>query len=592
MANRASELLSLVKRDAWIKPFLGRYTKTLMLALALGCGTVLFAAGLMFTSGLLIAGSAKMPYSVLMLGTPLLLVRVFGVGKPILRYCERLASHDWVLRFTSGLRKQLYQSFNGQGVLFRTTHRLGDALGLLAEDIEHIQNLYLRCVFPSVIALAAGIGLCILFCCFSGTAALACFVFVALELFVVPAVSVSVNGTRQQRAKELATAQYAVYADNILGVTDWMLSGRKADFLASCEANQKELDRLENEGQSFDRKRDLAQHVVFACAIVALACWAALTFGGEQGGQAHWILAFVLGFFPLTDTFAAVPAAATQASGYLDSVERLNELPLPAKGNEETGGSTATKAAAAKKNPVIEITDASFAYPGQSPIIDNVNLRLSAGEHVALLGKSGSGKTTLAHLLRGDCVPTSGSVAVGGIPCSELGEGAAQVFGVCQQETYLFNDTLRNNLLIARPTATDEELIGALKCVGLEKLFAQLPDGLDALVDEAGLRFSGGERHRIALARILLQDAPIVILDEPTVSLDPKTEQGVLDTMLKVLASKTIVLITHHLQGVEAMDRVLFLENGRIVLDGSPEKLERTSTHYQTLLALDRGSID
>ena len=209
-----------------------------------------------------------------------------------------------------------------------------------------------------------------------------------------------------------------------------------------------------------------------------------------------------------------------------------------------------------------------------------------------MLGKSGSGKTTLAHLLRGDCVPTSGSVAVGGIPCSELGEGAAQVFGVCQQETYLFNDTLRNNLLIARPTATDEELIGALKCVGLEKLFAQLPDGLDALVDEAGLRFSGGERHRIALARILLQDAPIVILDEPTVSLDPKTEQGVLDTMLKVLASKTIVLITHHLQGVEAMDRVLFLENGRIVLDGSPEKLERTSTHYQTLLALDRGSID
>ena len=301
-------------------------------------------------------------------------------------------------------------------MLFRTTHRLGDALGLLAEDIEHIQNLYLRCVFPSVIALAAGIGLCILFCCFSGTAALACFVFVALELFVVPAVSVSVNGTRQQRAKELATAQYAVYADNILGVTDWMLSGRKADFLASCEANQKELDRLENEGHSFDRKRDLAQHVVFACAIVALACWAALTFGGEQGGQANWILAFVLGFFPLTDTFAAVPAAATQASGYLDSVERLNELPLPAKGNEETGGSTATKAAAAKKNPVIEITDASFAYPGQSPIIDNVNLRLSAGEHVALLGKSGSGKTTLAHLLRGDCVPTSGSVPLAASP--------------------------------------------------------------------------------------------------------------------------------------------------------------------------------
>ena len=128
----------------------------------------------------------------------------------------------------------------------------------------------------------------------------------------------------------------------------------------------------------------------------------------------------------------------------------------------------------------------------------------------------------------------------------------------------------------------------ALRCVGLERLLSQLPDKLDTLVDEAGLRFSGGERHRIALARILLQDAPIVILDEPTVSLDPRTEQEVLDTMLRVLADKTVILITHHLRGVAAMDRVLFLKDGRIALDGSPEELERTSAYYQSLLSLEK----
>ena len=126
MYSSLKEAIALLKRDEWVKPHLGRYRKILALALVLGCCTVLFAAGLMFTSGWLIAGSAEMPYSVLMLGTPLLCVRIFGVGKPILRYCERLASHDWVLRFTSNLRKQLYRSFDAEGVFFRASHRLGD----------------------------------------------------------------------------------------------------------------------------------------------------------------------------------------------------------------------------------------------------------------------------------------------------------------------------------------------------------------------------------------------------------------------------------------------------------------------------------
>lgn len=590
MNSSLKETLALLKRDAWVKPYLGHYRKILALALVLGCCTVLFAAGLMFTSGWLIAGSAEMPYSVLMLGTPLLCVRVFGVGKPVLRYCERLASHDWVLRFTSNLRKQLYRSFDAEGVFFRASHRLGDALGLLAEDVEHIQNLYLRCVFPTAIALAAGAGLCILFGCFSPFACLVCFVFVSIELFVVPAVSVSVNGKRQSMAKELAAKRYTAYADNILGITDWTLSGRKADFLAQCENGQEDLNRLKTQAHAFDRKRDLAQQAVFACAVITLICWAALTFGGAQEGQSNWILAFALGLFPLIDVFAVMPVAATQAQGHFDSIARLNELSLPVE--EETKANTESRLEQSAdydpKHPVVELKDVKFAYPGQPPTICGINLTLLPGQHLALLGKSGSGKTTLAHLLRGDLAPTSGSITAGGFACSELGNDAPRMFGVCQQTTYLFNDTLRNNLLIAQPQASDEELERALERVGLKRLLERLPEGLDTLVDEAGLRFSGGERHRVALARILLQDAPIVILDEPTVSLDPRTEHEVLSTMFEVLADKTVVLITHHLQGVSNMDRVLFLENGAIALDGTPKELERTSQHYRALLELEQ----
>lgn len=581
--------LSDLKHDAWILPHLGRYRKILAMALTLGLLAVFFAAGLMFTSGWLIAGSAEMPYSVLMLGTPLLCVRVFGAGKPILRYGERLASHDWVLRLTSTLRKQLYRSFDKEGVFFRATHSLGDALGLMAEDIEHIQNLYLRCAFPSVIALGIGVALCVLFGCFSPLAATVCLAFVALELFVVPAVSVWVNGARQTRAKELSEKRYAAHADAILGITDWVLSGRKSDYLAQCKEGQAQINALKAAAHAFDRKRDLAQALIFAAAAVVLTCWAATAFGGAYGGQANWILAFVLGFFPLIDAFAPLSTAALQASEHLGAIRKLNDLPR-AESEEEPGAAvSAEQIAAIKRNPRLQLEHASFSYPGEPASLSDVSLAIEPGQRIALLGKSGSGKTTLAHLLRGDLRPCAGRVTVGGADCWQLGDAATQLFSVCQQTTYLFNDTLRNNLLIAHPAATDEEMILALERVGLKPLIDKLPQGLDTLVDEAGLRFSGGERHRIALARMLLQDVPIVILDEPTVSLDPHTEQAVLDTMLDVLEGKTVILITHHLQRVQNLDRVLFLENGRITIDGKPKELERLNERYRTLLELDQG---
>lgn len=159
------------------------------------------------------------------------------------------------------------------------------------------------------------------------------------------------------------------------------------------------------------------------------------------------------------------------------------------------------------------------------------------------MGKSGAGKSTLASLIRGDLVPTKGTVTIVDpkgkeLHTSALNNKASDFFGVIQQRTYVFNATLRDNLLIGNPHANDEELIETLHKVGLGSLLERLPQGLNTIVDEAGLRFSGGERHRIALARVLLQDAPIVILDEPMVGLDPLTEQQVLESIFSTLQHK------------------------------------------------------
>lgn len=376
----------------------------------------------------------------------------------------------------------------------------------------------------------------------------------------------------------------------------------------------------------------------------------------------------MLGYFPLIDAFAPLSAAATEARSHQDSIERLNNLPqieedataatlqhetdraldvsepeagvsdASVPGASVSNGSASDVSSSAssksstitpdvKQNPCdVILENVSFSYPGSTRLlIDNLSLRIHAGEKVAVLGRSGAGKSTLASLIRGDLIPTSGQVLISEqvhekkhvsndtphtpndasripndaphtpnnaalFPTCTLDDNAARYFGVIQQRTYLFNATLRENLRIGNPNASDELLIETLHNVGLKALFERLPKGLDTLVNEAGFGFSGGERHRIALARVLLQDAPIIILDEPMVGLDPETEQQVLEAIFSTLKDKTIIMITHHLQGISFMDRVLFLNQGNLRLDGSPEKLKETSSYFRRLLALENYS--
>ena len=240
----------------------------------------------------------------------------------------------------------------------------------------------------------------------------------------------------------------------------------------------------------------------------------------------------------------------------------------------------------------IRFENVTFSYPGTNrPVLRNLSLAIPHGGVVAVLGRSGAGKSTFTSLLRGEGAPDSGRIFVGDTDtaCQEF--SAMRLVGVIQQNPHIFNQSLRENLLIGKGNATDDELWDALERVGLRPRAEQLPNGLDTVIDESGKSFSGGERHRIALARILLSKPAIVILDEPFAGLDPATEQALLETMLSALEGSTVLLITHHLQGVSHADRVLFFENGSIAMDGSPAELERSNERYRTLLAFDSGNV-
>lgn len=581
-ASGSVRRVPLWRRDTWIKPFFRQYRRALLLALALGLATFVFAAALMFTSGYLISG-APLVVSVLVLNVPLGLVRLFGVGKPILNYFERLASHDWVLRMTSSLRLRLYRSVESEAMAFGSKRSTGDVLGLLAQDVGHIQNLYLRTLFP--LALGGAIYLALVVCTgvLSLQLGLAVLVLTGLAALAAPLVSVLANAAREARRKQQRARLYDTLSDNVLGVADWVFAQRGADYLAAHEDAQRALRAEQRRIERFNRVRDLALQLAFGAIVVVLLAWAGTRFGGLPDGGANWVAAFALGFFPLIEVFAPLSSAAQEAGAYRDSLERLNDLPDP----DETPRATHV----APWEPLdIRLEGVRFRYEGEAEdTLRGVDLRIPFGQKIAVLGRSGAGKSTLASIIRGDLAPQQGVATLGGVSCAAFGDGMARYLGVIQQRTYLFNATLLDNLRIGNPDATETEVRAALVRVGLDELLERLPQGLHTTVDEAGKRFSGGERHRIALARVLLQGAPVVILDEPFAALDPITERELLDTLLDVFADRTLILITHHLQGVSKLDRVVFIADGTVSLDGAPAELERDSAYYRRLLALDRG---
>lgn len=593
----------MLRQDRWVAPYFRRYRWVLALALGLGVLASVLACLLMFISGWLIGAAAHMPESIFSLMVPIALVQVVGIGKPIVAYMERLASHDWALRMTSSLRRRLFLAMErltdtrnsaAEGAASGAMGA-GDALALLNEDVAHVQNLYLRVVFPIVIAWATAL-LAVLAL---GTADALYAAWMALELFVVaavlPAVSLAAGAAARMRRKQATTAFYQSLTDAVLGAADVAFAGRGADVLARFDRQAGAVVAEDRRLARIDRVQGIVVRAMLAVAAVSLVAWSSRALATQ--GDA--ILAAVLCFFPLAEIVTPVADAAELLPEHAVAIERLNELD---DGEAETGDSAGVAAgvstdqvsrasAPASASPAVCFDHVTLTRPGApQPTIENLTFQIGAGQKMALLGRSGAGKSTLLALIRGDLMPSSGSVLLAG--CPHPGTDAVHgLAGVIGQNPHVFNTTVLDNLRIAKPDATEDQALEVLDRVGLLPRVQRFPRGLLSVVGEEGRQLSGGERHRLALARILLADTPLVLLDEPFAGLDPATERAVFDAMMEALAGRTVIMATHHLQGVERMDRVAFLENGGFVLDGSPAELGETSERYRRLLAADRGDL-
>lgn len=567
-------------KNKWILPYLKQYRSLLLLSIVLGALTILCGGALMFTSGYLISISATMPESILMVYVPIVGVRTFGIGRAVLSYSEKMVGHQYVLKILSQMRIQLYKITEPQALFIHSRFRTGDILGVLSDDIEHLQDFYLKTLFPAITSLLVYSVIIMWAGLFSIPYAILLACLIGLILIVGPFVSFLFVRAKNEKLKHGRNQLYQQFTEAVFGISDWILSGHTKTFIQRYEKQELELLKVEAQKQSFVNSRDIVNQLILGTiVIISIYCVSSLTVSGEI--PPTLIAAFALVLLSLLESFLPIADAISETTSYQESIKRLDMIQLKNETKQEMLTSDISNT-----QIMIECNNVSFGYSDKL-LLKDLTIKIGQGERLAVIGRSGAGKSTLLKLIQGVIVPARGDVKLNGKIAQGLHPSISKKIGVLNQNPYLFNTSVLNNIRLGNLDASDEEVHEAAKMVQLDEMIKELPQGYDTNMQETGQRFSGGERQRIALARILLQKAPVVILDEPTVGLDPITEIKLLRTMFDTLKGKTIIWVTHHLVGVEKMDRILFLENGKIAMEGNHFQLLEKEERYRRLYKLD-----
>ncbi|GGF95572.1 ATP-binding/permease protein CydD [Paenibacillus albidus] len=590
-----------MKPEGWFAPYVSSYFWRFVLIIALGALTIFSASSLMYTSGFLISKASIPPENILMIYVPIVGVRTFGTSRAVIHYVERLVGHDTILRILSKMRVRLYHILEPQALFLSSRFRTGDILGMLADDIEYLQNVYLRTVFPSVIALLIYAAAVITLGTFDLAFALLMGLYILVLVVVLPLISLLFTQKRQREVKQERNRLYQKLTDAVLGMGDWVISGRQSQFVDTYESDEQLVARTDGALRRWARLRMFIGQAVVGVGVLSLLYWAA----GEYADGAiagTLIAAFVLVVFPVADAFLPVSEAVEKIPQYRNSVERLSGV-AAAEEKERADDPWRAQAAAAALEQVnnldkmkpdvhIQLINAGYRYGSTEDwSIRDLTLDISQGRRIAIIGRSGAGKSTLLKVIQGVIKPSAGTAVINGVEASAYGEQIPGVIAVLNQSPHLFDTTVANNIRLGNPEATEEEIRAAGALARLDTLISSLPEGYNTPVREAGQRFSGGERQRIALARILLQNTPVVVLDEPTVGLDPRTERELLATMFEAMAGKTLIWVTHHLVGAEQMDEVIFMEGGSVEMRGTHAELMAREPRYRRLYELDRPGV-
>jgi thiol reductant ABC exporter CydC subunit len=571
-------------------PFVG----WMALAALLGTATVGSGIGLMATSAWIIASAALRP-SIADLQVAIVGVRFFGIARGVFRYLERYVSHQVTFRLLARLRVWFYEVVEPLAPARLMQRRSGDLLARIVADIETLEHFYVRVIAPPVVAVLIGVLIWVFMRGFDLGLAVA-----SLFVFMISGVGVPLL-TRllsREAGRRLVTARAelnAALVDSIQGVADLVAFGQDAQQLERVRTLDRELmDWQARMAWIGGLHGALGSLLTSLAAIMVLVVAIPLVNVGQIAGI--YLPVLVLAAMASFEAVLPLPLAAQCLESTLEAARRLFDIV-----HEPTGGCAAHEGTRRDisvsswttdvacdlplASCVLRLENLCFRYTPEEPwVLEGISFDLPKGGCLAIVGPSGAGKSTLVNLLLRFWDDEEGSITLGGHDLREYqADDVRCMMGIVPQSTHLFNGTLRDNLLIAKPDATHAELEQAIRQAQLEAFIQSLPQGHDTWIGEQGLRLSGGERQRLAIARALLKDAPILILDEPTANLDPVTEREVMQSIHELMQGRTTLIVTHRLVGLDAADEILVLRAGRVVERGRHRELLEANGVYRRM---------
>lgn len=561
--------LALYKRHKWL----------LLLGIVLAIVTLLASIGLLTLSGWFLSASAVVGvagiYSFNYM-LPAAGVRGAAIIRTAGRYFERLVSHDATFRVLQHLRVFTFSKLLPLSPAGLARFHQGELLNRVVADVDTLDHLYLRVISPLVgalvVILVVTVGLSVL----DVTLALTLGGIMLLTLLVMPPLFYRAG----KPAGESMTRLRGQYRQQL---TSWLQGQAELMLFNASDRYRQQLEKTEARWLDAQRRQAeltaLSQALMLligGIAVIAMLWLASAGVGGDTQPGAL-IALFVFCALAAFEALAPVTGAFQHLGQVIASAKRITQI------TEQEPEVSFNQGESQKLDRVsLSLNQVTFSYPQQpSPALEKISLQIEAGEHIAILGRTGCGKSTLLQLLTRAWDPAEGKILLNNQPLAQLNEATLrQAMSVVPQRVHLFSATLRDNLLLASPGASDARLAETLERVGLAKLLED--SGLNSWLGEGGRQLSGGELRRLAIARALLHDAPLMLLDEPTEGLDATTESQILDLLAEVMREKTVLMVTHRLRGLARFNQIIVMDNGKIIEQGShAELLAEQGRYYQ-----------
>lgn len=563
-------------------PYLALYMRhkwMLTLGVVLAIITLLASIGLLTLSGWFLSASAVAGFAGLysfnyML--PAAGVRGTAITRTAGRYFERLVSHDATFRVLQHLRVTTFSKLLPLSPAGLARYRQGELLNRVVADVDTLDHLYLRVISPLVGALVVIVVVTLGLCMLDVNIALVLGGIMLLTLFLLPPLFYRAGKSTGENLTRLRGEYRQQLTSWLQGQAELTIFGASRRYRAQMENTELSWHEAQRKQSELTALSQALMLLIGGAAVMAMLWMASGGVGGNSQPGAL-IALFVFCALAAFEAMAPVTGAFQHLGQVVASAIRITQIT-----SQQPEVQFSATASDAPQQLALRFADVSFAYDGQAqPALDNINLTIPAGAHVAVLGRTGCGKSTLLQLLTRAWDPAQGQILFNNTPLVDMSEQALRkTVSMVPQRVHLFSATLRDNLLLAAPGSADDALCAILEKVGLHKLLED--EGLNSWLGEGGRQLSGGELRRLAIARALLHDAPLMLLDEPTEGLDATTERQILDLLEKEMQNKTVLMVTHRLRGLADFDHIIVMDNGQIIEQGShTELLAKQGRYYQ-----------